>query len=185
MLAIQQFVLLPNALFKSALCIFDCCTIILQLLGKRATVHNYFMATRGTVKLSRGSGEELGNCCQWPRATVFQIFSITEGQWFDCSQSSLEITVLLPNCFKSPKHCQQYADTRRWRREIWCYVRSFVNSFNCSPLTRSPKLSCNSKKCVILISVEHWLWNKLLAGQQSTVDWFRDKLRHETSNAIT
>ena len=48
-----------------------------------------------------------------PRATVSQIFSITEGQWFDCSPSSLEITVLLPNCFKSAKHCQQYADTRR------------------------------------------------------------------------
>ena len=60
------------------------------------------------------------------RATVSQIFSITDGQWFDCSPSSLEITVLLPNCFKSPKHCQQYADTRRWRREIWRYVTSFV-----------------------------------------------------------
>ena len=40
-----------------------------------------------------------------PRATVFKIFSTTERQWFDCSPSSLEITVLLPNCFKSPKHC--------------------------------------------------------------------------------
>ena len=71
-------------------------------------IYSYFMATRGTVKLwSRGSGEDLGNCCQRPKA-----ISITEGQWFDCSPSSLEITVLLPNCFKSPKHCHQYADTR-------------------------------------------------------------------------
>ena len=59
-----------------------------------------------------------------PRATISQIFefSITEGQWFDWIPSSFEITVLLPNCFKSPKHCQQYADPR----EIWRYVTLFV-----------------------------------------------------------
>ena len=74
-------------------------------------VYSYFIATRGIVKLlSRGSGEDLVNCCQRPRATVSKIFSTTEGQWFDCSPSSLEITVLLPNCFKSQKHCQQNAD---------------------------------------------------------------------------
>ena len=61
-----------------------------------------------------------------PRATVSQIFSTTEGQWFDCSPSSLEITVLLPNCFKSPKYCKQYADARRWRRDIWRVMTSFV-----------------------------------------------------------
>ena len=34
-----------------------------------ATVYSYFMATRGPVKLlSRGSGEDLGNCCQRPKA---------------------------------------------------------------------------------------------------------------------
>ena len=37
--------------------------------GLRAIVYSYFMATRGTVKLlSRGSGEDLGNCCQRPKA---------------------------------------------------------------------------------------------------------------------
>ena len=61
-----------------------------------------------------------------PRATVSKIFSTTEGQWFDCFLSSLEITVLLPNCFKSQKNCQQNADTRRWRRDIWRFVTSFV-----------------------------------------------------------
>ena len=30
-----HFVLLPNTLFKSIILIFDCCTIILHLLGKR------------------------------------------------------------------------------------------------------------------------------------------------------
>ena len=48
-----------------------------------------------------------------PLATVSQIFSTTKGQWFDCSPSSLEITVLLPDCFKLPKYCQQYTDERR------------------------------------------------------------------------
>ena len=58
-------------------------------------VYSYFMATLGTVKLlSRGSGEALGNLQE------------AEGQWFDCSQSSLEITVLLLNSYKSPNHCQ-------------------------------------------------------------------------------
>ena len=33
----KQMILLPTALFKSILRIFDCCTMILQLLGKRAT----------------------------------------------------------------------------------------------------------------------------------------------------
>ena len=47
-------------------------------------------------------------------------------QWFDCSPSILKITVLLPNCFKSPKYCQQYADARRWRRDIWRVMTSFV-----------------------------------------------------------
>ena len=63
---------------------------------------------------------------QRPRATVSQSFSITEGQWLDCSPSCLEITVLLPNCFKSRKHGQEYADARRWRRDIWRFVTSFV-----------------------------------------------------------
>ena len=34
---VQQSILLPDALFKSILRIFECCTIILQLLGKWAT----------------------------------------------------------------------------------------------------------------------------------------------------
>ena len=92
-------------------------------------IYSYFMATRGTVKLlSRGSGEDLRNCWQRLKATVSQIFSTTEGQWFDCSPRSLEITVLLPNCFKSPKYsnCQQYADSRTWRRNIWRFVTLFA-----------------------------------------------------------
>ena len=40
-----------------------------QILGMRATEYSYFMDTRGTVKLlSRGSVEDLGNCCQRPKA---------------------------------------------------------------------------------------------------------------------
>ena len=38
----RYFFLLPNALYKLILRIFDCCTIILQLLGKRATEKNYW-----------------------------------------------------------------------------------------------------------------------------------------------
>ena len=65
---------------------------------KHLIVYSYFKPTRGTVKLlSRGSGEDHGNCCQRPKVTVSQIFPTTEGQWFICSPSSLEITVLLPN----------------------------------------------------------------------------------------
>ena len=115
--------------------------IVLELHFYNVILYSYFMVTRGTVKFN--------NCPEivekiWetvargrrPSATVSEIFSITEGQWFDCSPSSLEITVLLPNCFKSPKHCQQYADTRRWRREIWRYVTSFVTwPVNSAPLT--------------------------------------------------
>ena len=41
--------------------------------------------------LSRGSGEDLGNCCRRPLATVSQIFSTTSVQWFDCSPSSRKI----------------------------------------------------------------------------------------------
>ena len=44
--------LLPNALYKLILRIFDCCTIILQLLGKRATVYSYQMCMRAMVILS-------------------------------------------------------------------------------------------------------------------------------------
>ena len=29
-------------------------------------------------------------------------------------------------CFKSPKHCQQYLDARSWRPDIWRFVTSFV-----------------------------------------------------------
>ena len=98
-----------------------------SILFESETVYSYFMATRGTVKLlSRGSREDLGNCCQRQKATVSHIFSTIEGQWFDCSPSSLEITVLLPNCLKSPKHCQQYVDARRWCQGIWRFVTSFV-----------------------------------------------------------
>ena len=60
----------------------------------RKILYSYFMVTRRTVKLlSRDNGGDLGNCCQRPRATVSKIFSPTEGPWFDCSPSSLEITV--------------------------------------------------------------------------------------------
>ena len=80
------------------------------------------MATRVTVKLlSLGSGEDLGNCCQRPRATVSLISSTTEGQWFDCSPSSLEIIVLLPNCFKSPKHVNS---TPMLVMDVICHVTS-------------------------------------------------------------
>ena len=97
------------------------------------------------------------------RATVFQKFSTTEGQWFDCSPSSLEIAVLLPNCLKSPKYCQQYTDSCFWRRGIWCFMTSFVTwPVNSALLTGQQffllptysevaELSCNSQKCTILI----------------------------------
>ena len=94
------------------------CPIILPVSND--LVYSYFMATRGAVKLfNRGSGEDLGTVARdrRPRATVSKI-STTEGQWFDCSPSSLQITVLLPTCFKSPKHCQQYDDDRQRRRDI-------------------------------------------------------------------
>ena len=90
--------------------------LLCQWIERPGTLYSSFMATRGTVKLlSRGSGEDLETVARGrrPRATVSKIFSTTEGQWFDCSPSSLEITVLLPNCFKSPKYCQQYAYARR------------------------------------------------------------------------
>ena len=109
------------------------CILHLYKLTNDKLIYNYFMAMRRTVKLlSQGSGEDLGNCCQRPKR-----------QWFDCSPRSLEITVLLPNCFKSPTHCQKYADARHWRRDIWGFVTSFVtwpvNSFFCCLLPRSCK----------------------------------------------
>ena len=103
-----------------------------------------------------------------PRATVSQIFSTTEGQWFDCSLSSLEITFLLPNCFKSPKHCQQYTDACRSLWEIWRFVIFVTWQVNSALLTGQQffllpaypevaNLSCNSQKCVILIEIEQWV----------------------------
>ena len=82
-----------------------------------------------------------------PRATVSQIFSITEGQWFDCSPSSLEITVLLPNCLKHRNTVNNtpilVVDVGRfdvtWRhlsRDQSIVHYSPVNSFNCSPLAQ-------------------------------------------------
>ena len=106
------------------------------------------MATRETIKLlSRRSGNLL------PRTTVSKIFSTTEGQWFDCSPSSLEITVLLPNCFKSPKYFQQFADACRWRRDIWRFMTSFVMwPVNSCLLTRQRFLSVarSSRICKII-----------------------------------
>ena len=50
------------------------------------------MATRGTVKLYCPEVvEKIWETIARGRGS--QIFSITEGQWFDCSPSSLEITV--------------------------------------------------------------------------------------------
>ena len=78
------------------------------IFGLKGIVYSYFMATRGTVKLlSRGSGEDLG------KLLTEADWTTTEGQWFGCFPSSLEITVLLPNYFKSQKHCEQYANARR------------------------------------------------------------------------
>ena len=53
------------------------------------------------------------------RATVSQIFSTTirDNGW-------TVIIVLLPN-FKSPIHCQQYANDRCWSQDIWPFVTSF------------------------------------------------------------
>ena len=62
------------------------------------------MATRGSVKLlSRGSGEDLGNCCQRPKAV----------RQFDSSPSSLEITDLLPNCFKQNRSTEGCSKLKR------------------------------------------------------------------------
>ena len=36
----------------------------------------------------------------------------------DCSPSSHEITVLLPNCLKITQHCQQYADACHRRCDV-------------------------------------------------------------------
>ena len=100
---------------------------------------------------------------QWPRATVSQNFSTTEGQLFDCFPRSLEITVLLPNCFKSPKYCQQCTNARRRLRNVLRFVTSFVTwPVNSALLTGQQfvllpahpevaKLSCKSQKYVILI----------------------------------
>ena len=105
----------------------------------------------------------------WRRSGKLLPEATTKGQWFDCSPSSLEITVLLPNCFKSPKHCQLCADARCWHQETWRFVTSFVtwpvNSFFCCPLTQKVQnYRATVKKCVILIYIEHWViipfvWN--------------------------
>ena len=85
--------------------------------------------------------------CRRPRATVSQIFSTTEGQYFDCSPSSLEITVLLPNCFKSPKTVNSmpmlvfdvmafdvsWRHLSRGQSTVLCWP---ANSLFCCPLTK-------------------------------------------------
>ena len=50
---------------KLLLSIFFCYTIILQLLGKRAEVYSYFMATwENSQTIARGNEEDLGKYCQ-------------------------------------------------------------------------------------------------------------------------
>ena len=51
---VYQRLLLPNALFKSILRIFDCCTTILQLLGKRATEKTVDLITDVTKRQTSG-----------------------------------------------------------------------------------------------------------------------------------
>ena len=105
-------------------------------------------------------------------ATVSQIFSTTEGQWFDCSPSSLEITVLLPNCFKSPKHCNStpmlVVDVGKfdvlWRHfsrdqsTVHCWP---VNSFFCRPLTQKLQNYRATVKNMINVDLNLALGNKI------------------------
>ena len=111
----------------------------MQLARSTYKMYNWYKAIKQYTVISWLHGEQSNYCPEvvekvWEtvardrreRPTVSLIFSITEGQWFDRSPSSLEITVLLPNCFKSPKHGQQYADARRWRRDMWRFVTSFI-----------------------------------------------------------
>ena len=56
-------------------------------------IYSYFMTTKETVKLLSQLVEKLYS-----------------GIMVDCSTSSREITVLLPNCLKTAHFWQQYAD---------------------------------------------------------------------------
>ena len=60
----DKFILLPNALFKLILHVFDCYTIILQLLGERGTVYSCWLGLRATDDLLALKM----NCCQRPKA---------------------------------------------------------------------------------------------------------------------
>ena len=104
-------------------------------------VISYLLATRGTIKLlSRGTWEDLGNCCQRP---LSKIFSTTEGQLFDCSPSRLEITVSLPNCFKCTEtlslmlRCSLLISGHLTFRDVICHVTSQQCSVDRSTVDRS------------------------------------------------
>ena len=81
-----------------------------------------------------------------PRATVSQIFSTTERQWFDCSPSRLEIPVLLPNYLNyrntvnsTPMNVVDVGTFDVSWRHLSCNQSIVhywtVNSFCCCPLT--------------------------------------------------
>jgi hypothetical protein len=74
--------------------------LILQFLYLWKLLYSYFICDLRTVKLSARSGRgsvltvALG---RRPRATVQNTIHDTDGQLFECSQITHEITVLLPD----------------------------------------------------------------------------------------
>ena len=143
------------------------------------------MATWGTVKLlSRCSGKDLEYWC--PIVTVSEIFSNTGRQWFGCFLKGHEITVLLPNCFKTTlstvrRRSSLTSNTWRFATSFWhfnikalSFVMWPVNSacfcIATSAYQEVAKLLWNSQNCVILIYIEQYVIKQFLTGQKSTVD---------------
>ena len=119
-------------LIRDTMYVYDNICLYLYWILILASIYSYFMATRGTVKLlSRGRGGDLGKVARGrrQRATVSQIFSTTEGQWFDCSPSSLGITVLLTQLFKIT---ETLSTVRRCSSLTFCHLICHVTSQECS-----------------------------------------------------
>ena len=94
-----------------------------------AIIYSYSMTTRGTVKLlSRGSGEDLGNCC---RCITQYCFKITKK-------------------LSTARQCSSLASRHLTFGDVIYYVTSQQCSVDLS--TGYSKSPCNSQKCV-----EHWV----------------------------